>query len=45
MKMDSTYSIFCEQGEYQIMMLIFERKICVIAGTQTTDLQISVLAP
>ena len=23
----------------------FERKICVIAGTQTTDLQFSVLAP
>ena len=26
-------------------MIIFERKICVIAGTRTTDLQFSVLAP
>ena len=28
-----------------LWMIIFERKICVIAGTRTTDLQFSVLAP
>ena len=27
------------------LMIIFERKICVIAGTRTTDLRFSVLAP
>ena len=31
----------CRQQE----SIIFERKICVIAGIQTTDLQFSVLAP
>ena len=28
-----------------ILLIIFERKICVIAGTRTTDLQFSALAP
>ena len=28
-----------------IIIIVFERKICVIAGTRTTDLQFSVLAP
>ena len=32
--------------QMDIQMIIFERKIlCVIAGTRTTDLQFSVLAP
>ena len=30
---------------YLILMIIFERKICDIAGTRTTDLQFSVLTP
>ena len=31
--------------QMDIQMIIFERKICVIAGTRTTDLQFSILAP
>ena len=29
----------------KVVMVIFQRKICVIAGIRTTDLQFSVLAP
>ena len=32
-------------GYINLRMIIFERKACVIAGTRTTDLQFSVLAP